>query len=155
MYKKYPVIGLGVALLVLMYFVSQWYGDAYRNASEELRDVYYAVSSGTIALALHFIKDIKPIRKSEQVRMIFDSFELLLLIMTPIFSTFKILKELPNYNPEWLLVLSTAGIFSWYVVTVYRTSSKFGKTAFFISSQLYAGLLSVVGIAVWLIMVFK
>lgn len=137
-----------------MFIVSQLYIDLNRHASPDLRDLIFAISTGLTGIAIHFFKEIHRIKNSEKLRHLFNSFELLMLISSPTFASFKLLRETyqdPNFN----LLIAAIAILVWYVITIIRTNNVEGKGAFAVSSLLYAFFMLAIGITVWMIMLFR
>ena len=146
--KKILALIIGVPLIIGMYFFSQWYGEFNRSLTEEYRFLNYAIGSGIIALFLHFFRDWKYVKDNLIVLYLLGSLELLLLIMAPILSIFQIFVK--EYSQE-MLVLFTAGVLAWWMVTLIRTNNASGKFAFALSTQLYFGLIVMIGLFAWLV----
>ena len=150
MNKKLGGSIIGGILIVGLYFFSQAYIEFSKNATEDLRYLLTAIVTGSIAVALHLGKDYSRIKNNESSQLMINSFELLLLVVTPIFSIFQIfLKDYPN---EMLILL--AGVtMGWWFVVLYKTNKDSGKHAFVTSAQIYGGLVTVIALVSWILAV--
>ena len=135
-----------------MIIFSKFYIDINMNSTQEIRDLIYAISADVTALAIHFLKEWRFVKNNESVYVMFSSLELLVLIMAPILGTFQIIRH--DY-PQLVVILSAIGVFSWWIITVYRTTSQHGKATFELASIMYAGLLAYVGIAALIVSLIK
>ncbi|AFS82634.1 hypothetical protein [Candidatus Nitrosopumilus sediminis] len=146
--NKKLVLIIGIPLVIGMGLFSQWYGEFNESLTTEYRFLTYAIGTGIIALFLHFFRDWKYVKNNLIILYLVSSLELLLLIMAPILSTFQIyMKE----HSQEMLVLFTAGVLSWWIVTIIRTNNTSGKFAFAMSTQMYFGFIVMIGLFAWLV----
>ena len=135
-----------------MSFAIHWYTEFYRNSTEEFQSLYFAIGSSLSGIFLHFFKKYPKIEKKHEFTI--DAYELLLLMVAPMFVGLNIIKKEYLGEPFALIIPILATLFIWYAVTVYRTNRpnniKEGKSAFLIANLFYGLLLVFLLPLIWL-----
>lgn len=131
-----------------------WYTDFYRNSTEEFQGLYFSIGASIIGIFLHFFKKHPKIEKKHEINI--DAYELLLLMVAPMFVGLNIIKKEIPTEPFALIIPIIATFFIWYIVTVYRTSRpddiKEGKSTFQTANLFFGMLLVFLLPLIWLIL---
>lgn len=127
--------------MIPMSFGINWYTEFYRNSTEEFQSLYFAIGASLVGIFLHFFKKHPKLEKRHEFTI--DAYELLLLMVTPMFVGLNIIKKEFPGEAFTLIIPILATLFIWYIVTIYRTSLpenvKEGKSAF-LTANLFYGL---------------
>lgn len=152
MNKTLGRIVLAIILMAVLTIFVLWYSNMYREASEEFQDLYFAIGTALAGLLFYLLRD-NP--KFQNQKLIMGSSELLMLIMSPTFAAFKILREAFPSNPYAIIIPTIIALSSWYFVTIFRTSkveSKDEKGTFSLTMLVYWGFVLALIPFIWLAM---
>lgn len=113
------IVSAAVLVIVLSLF-GKVYSDMYRASSEDYQNLYLAIGLSFAGIAIHFLKNYRDTKKP--IKMWLESLELLMLIMTPVAVSYKILKDTYPHN-IWAIIIPTILVLgSWYVVSSIRSN---------------------------------
>ena len=136
-----------------MYVLFSVITDYYRNIPFEFKNQFTAVSFAVMGICIHFIKKHKSATKTYQ--LLFESFELIMLVFTPIFVGFEIIQNFSPNTPIYKIILALGGGLFWFLATQYELSKPENKieekATLILSSWMYGGIISFCIVAVWLI----
>lgn len=93
MKKKLVDIALVIGILIPMIAFAQFYQDAYLSATPDFQNLYGAIFAGGVGVFIHFFKNHSLVKGKKNREMVFESFELLILIFIPAAVSFNILKN--------------------------------------------------------------
>ena len=111
-----------ILIMIPFSFFILWYQDTYRNATEDFQNLYFAIGAGAAGTILHFLKNHDSIKTKKPTQMMVDSFEFLLLVITPTIASFTILKTYFPKDVYPLLIVLGIVLSLWYFITIIRTS---------------------------------
>jgi len=155
--KKITLIVSTIAFGILIIF-SHYYTEANRVATQEMRILYFSILATIIIIALHFLKKHPSVREMKALEMLFDSLELLMIVATPMVFTFDYLTKWYPEDTQYKLVFATITIFSWFIITMYRTSRIEDKDASKITNAIsiliYACTLFFIMLGLWFIIAY-
>ncbi len=118
--KKTSKIILAIILIISIILFSKFYSDILSSASEDVQSLYLAIIFSLVGIFFHFIKNYQKIQK--RTKMTMESLELLMLVLTPAEVSYKVLGEAFPNNPYAIIVPTVIALFSWYIITIIRTS---------------------------------
>jgi len=154
--KKTAKVIFAILLTVAFALFAKLYTNAYTTAPEKLQDLYFAIGLSSAGILFHFLKNHPKATKGSKMTM--ESIELLMLIMTPIVVSFRILKDIFPNNPWAIIVPTILGLSSWYIVTLIRTSregdEKDGKFAYSLTTYIYWALMVSIVLLIVLLLLF-
>ena len=122
------IIITGLIMIPVAYAIN-WYVDFYRLSTEEFQGLYFAISASFAGIFLHFFKKHPKIQRKHEITI--EAYELLLLMVSPMFVGLNIIKsEFPKESLS-LIILIVSTFFVWYMVhfiaLVDQMKSKKGK----------------------------
>ena len=134
---------LAIPSIFILNYVTTLSRESYASASESEQLLFGAIFTAVISLLLHFIKEYHKIEKRH--KMMFESMEVLLMMITPVLVSFKLINEIFGQKVLPIVIPVIAVLFLWYIVMLFITTSPKnvidGKAAFVITNFLYWGFL--------------
>jgi hypothetical protein len=110
---------LATILIAVLGSFAKIYSNTFQTASEDFQSLYFAIGIAFGGIAFHFLKN-HPKLQNQKITM--ETSELLMLIMSPTYVSFKILKETFHNDPYPIIITIILALSSWYIVTLIRTS---------------------------------
>lgn len=143
-----------VSVSIWLLIAPKIFGDFF-SLPEDSRLFTYAVITAAIgAFLLYGKKLVKP--KSKELIFSFELFELLMLMISPMFAAFSILSTEFRTQPLYIPVIFMGVLFLWFSVAIYQNTRIFknhGKKSLFAIVQLY-GSMTAFGISLILILIY-
>ncbi len=106
----------------------------------------------------HFAKKHSSVKDKKGMELAWDTIELLMIVATPVVVSFDILKEKYPNDPNPIILVSALAFGAWYTVSLIRAGKldlNESRQAFFTTNLLYGMFLSILGLAVLAIILFK
>ena len=143
MNKKAARIIFAILLTIAFALFANLFTNAYRAASENVQDVYFAIGLSFGGIFFHFSKNHP--KATKRTKMTAESIELLMLVMTPTVVSFRILRDIFPNNAYAIIIPTVLALSSWYIVTLIRTSRigdvVNGKNAYSMTMLFYWGIM--------------